>query len=475
MNFLFRSLWLIVSLVLPAVALADEEQDQSRDQDSLVLEGLSRSLEDNPADAKVRLKRAMYFLWRTFDYERALEDFNRVLEQEPDNVTAYVGRADVYTGWDARFYDPRKADADARKALELDPQSSEAHRILGDIPGHPGMGKPAESRRRYEEALALDPDNLLARIGLAYTYAKEDTDFHDRQKALHHATKALEIAPNETLALETLGDLLSSEVATRREGLQLLNRAVSLNPRNMGTFLARGYTNLLWSMEEEWAQLIEELQKEELGLIDSIRGNDRAFQDALGRLGNRSRMARALRDFDRAEALCPHSHDVFSAKAYALQNFPGQERRALDCYTRAVELNPHDASSLIERSEFLISNPQLMIDPDQLPEDGGELDGAMLGELIAEQFPAVSRELDRALSKALKIDPDAKGFFLRGSLRGSALEDYRGAIEDLSAAIDLEPLDPSYYEARASIHEAFGHDEEAQRDRERINDLENLD
>jgi tetratricopeptide (TPR) repeat protein len=243
----------------------------------------------------------------------------------------------------------------------------------------------------------------------------------------------------------------------------------------MGTYLARGYTLLVWSMEEEWPDLVKALGEQELSILDSIRGNDAIFRKALEDLGERSLFARALRDFDRAESLCPHSDDVFSARAYALQNFPGQERKALEYYQRAAELNPHNASAFVEHAEFLISNPHLMIDPKDLPANDEGLDGAALGELIATTFPAVSKQLEENLTKALKIEESAHAYFLRGSLRGSALQEYRGAIDDLTAAIRLEPLDPSYYEARASVHEAFGHDEKAQGDRSRIDDLETLD
>lgn len=463
------SLFTLAFLGLAPLAQADV------DQDILVLKGLTQTLEDTPDDVKVRVKRGLYYLWRTYDYEKALQDFNRVLENDPDNVTAYIGRADVYTGWDSRFYNPTLAEADAKKALELAPEDSDVFRILGDLPGHPGMGKPEESLERYRRAIEIDPGNLLAQIGLAYTYAKKDTAFHSQRKAMTHAAKAMEIGPAESLAMEAMGDLLTSDEATRRDGIRLLNRAIKVNSRSMSAYLARGYAYLLWSMETEWASLMHALEEEDLTLLDSIRGNDEAFARALKTLGPKCRFARALRDFEQAQELCPHSDDVFSARAYALQNFPGQERQALNCYTRAAELNPHDAGARVERADFFISNPYLMIDPEDMPEDAADIDGATLAEMIAKRFPEVSRELETDLGKALKIQPQALAYFLRGTLRGSALEDYKGAISDLTAAIQLEPLEAKYYEARASVHEAFGYDQEAEQDRDRVTDLQELD
>ena len=467
--------WLLCFLL--ALQISTGLADPEKDEDTLLLAGLTRSLEANPQDTKVRLKRALYYLWRTFDYASALEDLDLVLELEPRNATAYIARADVYTGWDARFYDPLKAKADAEKALEIAPESSEVFRILGDLPGHPGMGTPDDSFRNYQRAVQLDPNNLLAQVGLAYTYSKKGTGFHSEARALNHAQKAFQIAPDETLALEALGDLLTSEEGTRADGLKLLNRAIRNNQRSVGTFLARGYTYLTWSMDDEWDEILRTMQRSGASVLDTIRGNDKLFRRALRKQGKNCRLAKALQDFERAEAICPHSSDVFSARAYALQNFPGQERNALQAYNRVVELSPKDADALVQRAEFLMANPQLMIDPKAVDDldDKADLDAAGLGELIGERFPIVSKELEGDLTKALELAPSAKAYYLRGSMRGSALRNYKGAIADLTEAIALEPLQPNYYEARASVHEGFGHDEEAEADRARISDLEDLD
>ncbi len=451
--------------------------DSGKDEDALLVAGLTRALEAKPYDTKIRLKRGLYYLWRTFDYANALADIDQVLELEPRNATAYIARADVYTGWDARFYDPIKAKADAEKALEIAPDSADVFRILGDLPGHPGMGTPDDSFRNYQRALKLDPSNLLAQVGLAYTYSKKGTGFHSEARALNHAQKALKIAPDETLALEALGDLLTSDEGTRADGLKLLNRAIRNNQRSVGTFLARGYTYLTWSMDEEWDEILRAMQESGVSVLDTIRGNDKLFRTAIEKLGKNCRLAKALSDFERAEAICPHSSDVFSARAYALQNFPGQERNALKSYNRVVELSPNDGDALVQRAEFLMANPQLMINPQAVADldDNADLDAAGLGELIAKRFPIVSKELEADLTRALDLAPTAKVYYLRGSMRGSALRDYKGAIADLTEAITLEPLQPDYYEARASIHEAFGHDEEAATDRVRISELEDLD
>ena len=468
----FQTGLMAVALILPTAAGRAQT-----DQDLFVLEGLGRAIETRPQDAAPRVKRAMYYLWRTFEYGKALEDFNKALEIDPDNVAAYVGRADVYTGRDGRFYNPKKALQDTNKALELDPKSSDAYRMRGDLPGHPGFSSYGDAFRDYQKAIELNPDNMLAHLGLAYNHAKEDTEFYDFKKALDFARKAVDLAPNESLAVETLGDLLASRPETHDEGLQFLNRAIHLNRRNAGSLIARGYLFLVQSMDEEIIDIYRALKDEDLSVIDAIHGNDDAFDRALNKIGKRGLLSRALSDFKEARRLCPHNDDVFRAMAFALQNFPGQERRALEHYNRAAELNAFNASNFINRVEFLIAHPELAIPPKAVPRvPGREVEPNQLAELIAEYLPEMTKQLIADCSKAIDIDAKSdQAFFLRGSLRASGLGKYADAIEDLNKALELKPLNANYYEARAEIHETFGRDEEAQADFERASDLNGID
>src|SRR5690606_20304651 len=91
---------LVTSLVNSQEPLRDPE---------IIVDGLSKAVEENPADSKTRLMRGLYYFWTLFDFEKALEDFEKVIELDPTCAEAYIGRADVYTGSDARLYDPSRA------------------------------------------------------------------------------------------------------------------------------------------------------------------------------------------------------------------------------------------------------------------------------------------------------------------------------------------------------------------------------
>lgn len=60
-----------------------------------------------------------------------------------------------------------EAEALCRKILQIDPNCSEAHEILGDI--HRSLGRLEEAMSEYKRAIELDPDNVRAQTSLAET------------------------------------------------------------------------------------------------------------------------------------------------------------------------------------------------------------------------------------------------------------------------------------------------------------------
>ena len=60
-----------------------------------------------------------------------------------------------------------EAESLCRKILEIDPNCSEAHEILGDI--HRSLGRLEEAMAEYKRAIELDPNNVRAQTSLAET------------------------------------------------------------------------------------------------------------------------------------------------------------------------------------------------------------------------------------------------------------------------------------------------------------------
>src|ERR1019366_8285217 len=113
------------------------------------------------------LKGRYYWEKRTPDsLNKAVDSFTQALVHDPGYAPAYVGLADCYnllreyTVMPASEAYPR-ALAAAKKAVELDPQSSEAHASFAFVSFF-GMWDAATADREYRRAIELDPSNAIA-------------------------------------------------------------------------------------------------------------------------------------------------------------------------------------------------------------------------------------------------------------------------------------------------------------------------
>lgn len=94
------------------------------------------------------------------DYEKALDSYNNTLKMSPDNPQPYIGISIVKL----RQKDTGEAESSILKALELDPESSYAWYIYGQILENKGqMDKAVIS---YQRALIYDPANSPAEQAL---------------------------------------------------------------------------------------------------------------------------------------------------------------------------------------------------------------------------------------------------------------------------------------------------------------------
>jgi TolB-like protein/Tfp pilus assembly protein PilF len=156
---------------------------------------------------------------------RAREFFQNAIDKDPKYALAYVGLASGYIVNDRPAAFNEKAKAAAAKALELDPSLGEAHAILGNVafyyewdfpraeaefkkaielnPNYPtahhwygetlaAQGRFEESNAEYARAVELDPVSMaiLTDQAMAYIYARQ----FDR--AIEQLKKLVEIDPN---------------------------------------------------------------------------------------------------------------------------------------------------------------------------------------------------------------------------------------------------------------------------------------
>jgi TolB-like protein/DNA-binding winged helix-turn-helix (wHTH) protein/Flp pilus assembly protein TadD len=233
------------------IALSDEQKAR-----------LASPRQSRPEAYEAYLKGRYYWNKRTADgLQKAEHYFQQAVDSDPTYAAAYSGLADCNSGlmWHG-FKSPAealpKAYAAARKAVEIDPQSAEAHASLGLVLSHHWDWAEAEAefrraleldpqyanahhwygdylsiKSRHDEALAearraleLDPLNLMIStwVGLRYYMA------HNYSAAIEQNRNSVELDSNFAAAHLLLGEDYV-QAGLHSEGISELKRAASLS------------------------------------------------------------------------------------------------------------------------------------------------------------------------------------------------------------------------------------------------------
>ena len=124
--------------------------------------------------------------WHSGDYQGALEDFNELIKEEPNNAYAYFSRASALLGLNK----PHEALDDANKAIELDPNIPEAYETRGVAKAM--LDNPGGAILDMNKAIDLN-ENFTS----AYSNRGEmKSALGNYDDALIDLNKAIEIDPN---------------------------------------------------------------------------------------------------------------------------------------------------------------------------------------------------------------------------------------------------------------------------------------
>ncbi|HUQ20000.1 MAG TPA: protein kinase [Gemmatimonadaceae bacterium] len=171
----------------------------------------------------------------------AAEDmYRRAIALDPHYALAYAGLADcsVFRAQDQGGGEEAvlQADASSKRALELDPNSAEAHSSRGLTLSY--QHRYEEAQREFEEAMRLDPTFYEA----PYFYGRALQSQGKQQEATRMYERAVAIRPDEyqtlsylAMAYQSLGDQEKLiEVSERM--VKAAERAIMLNPGDSRAF-----------------------------------------------------------------------------------------------------------------------------------------------------------------------------------------------------------------------------------------------
>ncbi|WP_422001623.1 tetratricopeptide repeat protein [Reyranella sp.] len=258
------------------------------------LEGYTAAINADPKASLAFLGRGVLLAVRKRAYNRAVEDFDKVLVIDPDNVEALIARGEAFSN----LGDIARAMNDLNRAVTLAPGRADARLARGLLESR--RGDRVAARKDYEAVLSADPRNVDALVNLA----------------------ALDLAVGKADA-----------------AIKLLDRALAIDDKNALAFYNRGYAHFaLRQYEPAIADYSSAIQ------FDPRMGvayNNRALVRAI--VG--TDLVQALADSDEALKLQPANLDVRDTRGFIFLKL-GDPSLALNEYNAALTFDPNRAISL---------------------------------------------------------------------------------------------------------------------------------
>jgi tetratricopeptide (TPR) repeat protein len=262
-----------------------------------------------------------YYLNRAnpHDHEKALAYFQQAVEEDPLYAAAYAGIADTYVF--LAFYHglPRewalKARNAATKALELDPDLASAHTSLATIKAlndWDWAGAEAEFRRAIElEPGASEPHRI---------YGEFLALFGRHEQAIADTRQARELDP---LSSNANYDLAFALYMARRydEAIAQLQKVLELDPKFFPAHAGLGH---VYAAQSRYAEALAELVKA------GVRPELTAWVYALA--GKEAKARKAL-----AEALGRKSAGTSTVVLSVIYALLGEKKRAFECLEQGYQ------------------------------------------------------------------------------------------------------------------------------------------
>lgn len=257
-------------------------------------------------------------------YAEAAGQFQKVLEAEPTNTSAYQGLAD------AQYHVKRTGDAETtyQRAISMRPNYWAPYNWLGVLYFNTGQLEKAEVMFKKVNDLAPGNHVGLYNLGAAYYWLGK---WPEAEQVLK---KSIAIHPSE-VAYSNLGTLAYSE-GHFNQSARYFEKAVQLNPKNAMLWgnLADAYK---WSSNDR-AKAVPAYQKAAALTRDGLRVNPSAY-DKLGELATyeaqSSSFKQATHDLRRALSFAPKDVQMMY-NAALVYRLAGQQARALEYLGRAI-------------------------------------------------------------------------------------------------------------------------------------------
>jgi serine/threonine-protein kinase len=241
------------------------------------------------------LKGRFYFNKRTKeDLLRSIDLYEQAISLDPNFALAYVGIADSYAimspyGYAAPNEIFPKAKETAQRAIEIDPESAEAHAAYGKILAD-YYWKWSEAEGEYKRSIELNPNVALTH----YQYGAAClTPVGRFDEAIREMKRALELDP---LSIPAAANLCNVLVFARRNDLALQEgmKALRMEPNHPTARVALGFAYAASGMYDQAISICDSTLRDEPSNQDCLQVVGLAYAKA----GRRRESDEVIRKFE---------------------------------------------------------------------------------------------------------------------------------------------------------------------------------
>jgi tetratricopeptide (TPR) repeat protein len=431
---------------------------------------LALVIAEHPTYADAYAVRASFHA-RGGDLDAALADLDRAVELEPRSAPRYLARAQHFE----RAQDHDRALANFRRAAQLDRASTAAHAGAGRC--HAAKGDHRAAIRAYGNAIKLAPNEpshyfVRAVMHEAAGHAERALADYDRSiallepqtdawlgrgrcrlrlgkndAALADFTRVIQMRPAEGLAYRSRADALLG-LERYDEALPDLDRAIELD--------APGAPGASHWMRGRVLERQGDLERALADFDEAVtRGPDQlAFLASRFALRvKRGDVAGFLADVDKLVELAPDSTGVRHTHA-RLHAAHGSRDVARASYDRLIALDDTLPQAFHERAALLVGKGDTMAANEDYarayalaPDDPEIL--ASYGRSRAMGSPEDREAAFEHIAASARLDPDNADAWARAGSHLRCVGAHARAIAHMNRAIELDPLNPDFYEERA--------------------------
>ena len=372
----------------PQLSLQSSSSSAQPERFEAAITTYEEAVQANPDDTAARLNLADAY-YEIGDYGSADAQLIPLLEANPDNAEALTLRGKVQFAQG----DYAQTIETLTRAVEADTRYAEAFNLRGDA--YYETGEYDQAVADYRSALRADPENAQAYANWAAVNVIQG----NRQEAVKNLDLAIEKDPELISAYVNRGSRWS-ELGEREQAKADWQQAIALPAQTANDYASQGYAR---SRLNRKGEAVTDYNQ---ALI--INPNlARAYVNLAAVSYEQGEKEQALGDLEQALAINPNlvTALIFKGEIVAFQTNPDWQA-ALDAYSQALAVNPNDPDVLNNRCGAYFA----------------------LGDLA---------KANADCTKGLEVNPRSASLYnARGNIR-LAQDNYEGAIQDYSRAIDI--------------------------------------